>query len=111
MPAHYIWLFFAILTETLGTTALQASQQFTRFWPSVAVAVFYAASFYFMSIALKVMPVGIVYAIWSGLGIVLIAGIGFVLFGQRLDWPAMFGLAMIIGGILVIHLFSASQTH
>ncbi|MDF3413846.1 multidrug efflux SMR transporter [Sulfitobacter sp. M57] len=111
MPAHYIWLFFAILTETLGTTALQASQQFTRFWPALAVVVFYGLSFYCMSFALRAMPVGIVYAIWSGLGIVLIAGIGFVLFGQKLDLPAMLGLAMIIGGILIIHLFSATNTH
>ncbi|GAA6175264.1 DMT family transporter [Sulfitobacter pacificus] len=111
MPAHYIWLFFAILTETLGTTALQASQQFTRFWPALAVVVFYGLSFYCMSFALRAMPVGIVYAIWSGLGIVLIAGIGFVLFGQKLDMPALLGLALIISGILIIHLFSASNTH
>jgi small multidrug resistance pump len=111
MPAHYIWLFFAILTETMGTTALQASQQFTRFWPAVATIVFYAMSFYFMSFALKAMPVGIVYAIWSGLGIVLIACIGYVLFGQKLDLPAIFGLALIIAGILVIHLFSKTSTH
>lgn len=111
MPTHYIWLFFAILCETLGTTALQASQQFSRVWPSVGVVIFYGLSFYCMSFALKVMPVGVVYAIWSGLGIVLIAGIGLVLFGQRLDWPAMLGLGLIIAGILIIHLFSASTTH
>ena len=111
MPTHYIWLFFAILTETLGTTALQASQQFTRLWPSVGVVIFYGLSFYFMSIALKFMPVGIVYAIWSGLGIVLISGIGYVLFGQKLDLAAILGLAMIIGGIVIIHMFSASSTH
>jgi small multidrug resistance pump len=111
MPAHYIWLFFAILTETLGTTALQASQQFTRLWPSVAVVVFYGLSFYCMSFALRAMPVGIVYAIWSGLGIVLIAGIGYVLFGQKLDGPAIIGLAMIISGIVIIHLFSQTSTH
>ncbi len=111
MPAHYIWLFVAILTETLGTTALQASQQFTRFWPAVAVVVFYGLSFYCMSFALKAMPVGIVYAIWSGLGIVLIACIGLVLFGQKLDLAAVLGLGLIIAGILVIHLFSATNTH
>ena len=111
MPAHYIWLFVAVLTETLGTTALQASQQFSRFWPSVAVVVCYAMSFYFMSIALKYMPVGIVYAIWSGLGIVLIAGIGYVLFGQKLDPAAILGLSLIILGILVIHLFSNTNAH
>lgn len=111
MPSHYLWLFVAILTETLGTTALQASQQFTRLWPSIGAVVAYALSFYFLSIALKFMPVGIVYAIWSGLGIVLIAIIGYLLFGQRLDWPAIVGLGMIIAGILVIHLFSTTHTH
>ncbi|MEP5728754.1 MAG: multidrug efflux SMR transporter [Sulfitobacter sp.] len=111
MPAHYIWLFFAILSETLGTTALQASQQFSKFWPSVGVIVFYMLSFYCMSFALKAMPVGIVYAIWSGLGIVMIAGIGFLLFGQKLDLAALLGLALIIAGIGIIHLFSASSSH
>ena len=111
MPPHYIWLFIAILTETLGTTALQASQQFTRLWPTIAVVVFYGLSFYFLSLALRVMLVGVVYAIWSGLGIVLIAGIGYLLFGQRLDLPALLGLAMIISGILVIHLFSQTNVH
>lgn len=108
MPPHYIYLFAAIVAETIGTTALQASQQFSRFWPSVLVVVAYAISFYLLSMTLRVMPVGIVYAIWSGLGIVLIAAIGFVVFHQHLDLPAVLGLAMIIGGILVIHLFSAA---
>lgn len=111
MPPHYIYLFFAVLAETIGTTALQASQQFTRFGPSVLVVIAYATSFYLMSFALKAMPVGIVYAIWSGLGIIFIAGIGFVVFGQRLDLAAILGLAMIISGILVIHLLSNSTTH
>ena len=90
---------------------MQASAQFTRLWPSVLVVLAYGLSFFFMSLALKVMPVGIVYAIWSGLGIVLIAAIGYVLFGQRLDLPALLGLGLIIAGILVIHLFSDSATH
>ena len=108
---HYMWLFIAIIAETIGTTALQASQQFTRLWPSVAVVVFYLVSFYFMALALKVMPVGIVYAIWSGLGIVCIAAIGYFLFDQRLDGPALLGLSFIITGILIIHLFSGTTTH
>ena len=111
MPAAYIYLVLAILTETLGTTALQASQQFSRLWPSVAVVVFYGTSFFLMSLALRTMPVGIVYAIWSGLGIVFIAAIGFVLFGQRLDAPAVVGIGLILGGILVIHLFSKATPH
>lgn len=111
MPLHYLYLVVAIAAETIGTTALQASAQFTRLWPSVLVVVAYGLSFYFMALTLKVMPVGIVYAIWSGLGIVLIAAIGFVIFGQRLDWPAVLGLVLIITGILVIHLFSSSASH
>ena len=108
---HYLWLVLAILAETLGTTALQASDQFTRFWPSVAVVVSYGIAFYFLGLTLKYMPVGIVYAVWSGLGIVCIAGIGYVLFGQKLDAPALLGLGLILCGILIIHLFSNSTTH
>ncbi len=111
MPLHYVYLVIAIAAETVGTTALQASAQFTRLWPSILVVAAYGVSFYFMALALRVMPVGIVYAIWSGLGIVLIAGIGFVVFGQRLDVPAVLGLALIIAGIVVIHLFSGSAMH
>ncbi|MEM7321040.1 MAG: multidrug efflux SMR transporter [Pseudomonadota bacterium] len=111
MPSLYLILFLAVAAETVGTTALQASQQFTRLTPSIIVVIAYALSFYLLSIALKSMPVGIVYAIWSGLGIVLIAIIGLVVFGQRLDWPAILGLAMIIAGILVIHLFSSTTQH
>ncbi|MEM6635020.1 MAG: SMR family transporter [Pseudomonadota bacterium] len=111
MPFHYVYLFFAILAETVGTTALQASQQFTRPLPTILVVVAYGASFYLMSITLKFMPVGIVYAIWSGLGIVFIAAIGFAVFGQRLDFPAVAGIALIVAGILVIHLFSTTSSH
>jgi len=108
---HYLYLMAAVLAETIGTTALQASQQFTRLLPSVIVVVAYGLSFFLMSLTLKVMPVGIVYAIWSGLGIVLIATIGFLVFGQRIDLPAIAGMALIIAGILVIHLFSSSSGH
>ncbi len=111
MPQTYLILFLAVIAETIGTTALQASQQFTRFWPSILVLVGYGFAFYLLALTLRVMPVGIVYAIWSGLGIALIALIGFLVFGQRLDWPAILGLAMILGGILVIHLFSATAGH
>ena len=110
MPAYLI-LALAVLAETIGTTALQASQQFTRLWPSVVVVLAYAVSFYLLSVTLKVMPVGVVYALWSGLGIILIAIIGFAVFGQRLDLPALVGLAMIIAGIAVIHLFSNATPH
>lgn len=111
MPIHYVYLFFAVLAETIGTTALQASQQFSKFWPSVLVVVAYGVAFFLLGLALKYMPVGIAYAIWSGLGIVLISGIGFIVFGQTLDLPALLGLSLIILGILIIHLFSATAGH
>lgn len=107
----YLILFLAIAAETVGTTALQASQQFTRLWPSVLVVIAYGLSFWLLSLTLKTMPVGIVYAIWSGLGIVLIALIGLTVFGQRLDLPAILGMGLILTGILVIHLFSNASPH
>lgn len=110
MPVYLI-LALAVLAETIGTTALQASQQFSRLVPSLIVVLAYALSFYLLSMTLKVMPVGVVYALWSGLGIVLIAAIGFAVFGQRLDAAAIIGLTMIIGGIAIIHLFSNTAPH
>lgn len=110
MPT-YVILALAVLAETIGTTALQASQQFTRPLPSIIVIVAYVLSFYLLSITLKTMPVGVVYALWSGLGVILIAVIGLVVFGQRLDLPAILGLALIIAGIAVIHLFSRAAPH
>lgn len=111
MPIHYLYLVLAILAETIGTTALQASQQFSRFGPSCVVVVSYGVAFYLLALALRFMPVGVAYAIWSGLGIVLIALIGLVMFGQKLDIAAVIGLGLIIAGILTIHLFSHSVGH
>ncbi|ATG35607.1 multidrug transporter EmrE [Phaeobacter piscinae] len=111
MPLHYLYLVLAVAAETIGTTALQASQQFTRLGPSLLVVVGYGFAFYLMALTLRHMPVGIVYAIWSGLGIFLIAIIGWVVFGQRLDLPAVLGLLLILAGILVIHLFSNTTGH
>lgn len=111
MPKHYLFLLMAVLTETIGTTALQASQQFSRVWPSVIVVVAYGLSFYLMALTLRYMPVGIVYALWSGLGILSIAAIGYVAFDQRLDSPAVLGMILIVTGIAVIHLFSKTAGH
>jgi len=111
MPKHYLFLLAAIVTETAGTAALQASEQFTRLWPSLIVIVTYAASFYFMSFALRHMQLGIVYAIWSGLGIVAIAAIGFVVFGQKIDLAGLIGMTLILVGVIVIHLYSETATH
>lgn len=107
----YLILVFAVVFETIGTSALQASQQFSRLGPSALVVVSYVVSFVLLGWALKFMPVGIAYAIWSGLGIVMIAVIGFVVFGQRLDLPAVAGMVLILAGILVIHLFSNTAPH
>ena len=111
MPLHYIYLILAVAAETVGTTALQASQQFTRLVPSLIVVGGYGIAFFLLSLTLRVMPVGIVYAIWSGLGIVFIALIGFLAFGQRLDLPAIIGISLVLAGILVIHLFSKTAGH
>ncbi|WP_299148024.1 SMR family transporter [uncultured Tateyamaria sp.] len=111
MPLHYVYLILAVTAETIGTTALQASNQFTRFGPTVVVVLAYGVAFYFLGIALKYIPVGIAYALWSGLGIVLIALIGFAVFGQRLDGAALLGLGLIVAGIVVIQVFSDTATH
>ncbi len=110
MPA-YLALILAVAAETIGTSALQASQQFSRFWPSVLVLVAYALAFYLLALTLRTIPVGIAYALWSGLGILFIALIGFLVFGQRLDLPAVLGMALIIAGIAVIQLFSSTVSH
>ncbi|EXJ15906.1 DMT family transporter [Imhoffiella purpurea] len=104
----WILLFFAILSETLATLALKASEDFTRLWPSVVVVVGYGAAFYLLSKTLKTIPVGISYAVWSGVGIVLITIAGWILFDQKLDLAAVIGIAMILGGVLVLNLFSKS---
>ncbi len=111
MTTAYIYLILAIISETIGTVALQASQQFTRLGPSVIVVIGYALSFYLLAYTLKYMQIGIVYAIWSGLGIVFIAMIAYLVYGQKLDLPAVLGISMILAGILIIHLFSNSATH
>lgn len=111
MPHHYIYLILAVIFETAGTSAIQASQQFSRLWPSVMVVVCFAAAFWFLSLTLRTMPVGIMYAMWSGLGIMLIAIIGFVVFGQKLDLPALLGIACILTGIVIINVFSSSGHH
>ncbi len=111
MPTHIVTLLLAVVFETIGTTALQASQQFTKPVPSLIVLVAYGLAFYLLSITLKTMPVGIMYAIWSGLGILLIAIIGWVVFRQSLDFPAILGISFILAGILIIQLFSKTAVH
>ncbi len=110
MPPHVIALIGAIVAEVIGTSALQASQQFTRIGPSLVAIVGYGASLYLLAIALRTIPVGIAYAIWSGLGVVLISLVGLVMFGQKLDLAAVLGLSLIIAGVVVLQVFSTSTT-
>ena len=107
----YAYLIAAIILEVIGTSALQASEQFTKPKPLILTVLGYAASFYFLSLVLRTMPVGIAYAIWSGLGIVLISAVGWFRFGQTLDTPAIIGLGLIIAGVCVVNLFSSAAGH
>ena len=107
----YAALGLAIVTEVAGTTSLQLSKQLTEVLPTAVMGVCYLASLYFLSLALKTMPIGIAYAIWSGLGIVLISAIGYVKFRQSLDTPAMIGVGLIVAGVVIANLFSKSIAH
>lgn len=104
-------LAIAIVCETIGTSFLKQSEQFSRLLPTLVTVISYATSFYFLGIALKTLPVGIAYAIWSGLGIVLISLVGLVAFKQHLDLAACIGLGLIIAGVAVVNLFSKSIGH
>lgn len=107
----YLILLLAIIFETIATSYLKQSEQFTKLLPSILTILGYAAAFYCLSIVLKSIPVGIAYAIWSGVGIILIALIGFFVFKQHLDLPAIIGLGLIIAGVVVINVFSHSISH
>lgn len=108
---NYLFLSVAIVFEVLATTALKQSDGLTRLWPSLATVVGYALAFYFLSLPLRVLPVGVVYAVWSGVGIVFITAIGWLWFRQSLDIAAVAGISLIIAGVLVINLFSKTLTH
>lgn len=107
----YLYLGIAIVFEVIGTSALQASESFSRLVPSLITAVTYAASFLFLAQTLKTIPVGIAYALWSGIGIVLIAAVGWFWFKQALDTPALLGLSLIVAGVVVVNAFSESLPH
>ncbi|ARP85717.1 DMT family transporter [Bordetella genomosp. 9] len=104
----WVYLFTAIVAEIIGTSALKASDGFSRFLPSAVTVVGYGVAFYFLSLTLRQMPMGVAYAIWSGVGIALITLVGFVFFDQRLDLPALVGMALIIAGVVVMNVFSSS---
>ncbi|OAM53325.1 multidrug transporter [Methylovorus sp. MM2] len=108
---HWWAISIAIRAEVIATTSLKASNEFTRLWPSVVVILGYAVAFYFMTISLRVLPVGIMYAVWSGVGIVLVSLLGWLVYRQSLDIPAIMGITLIITGVVVINVFSKSVTH
>ncbi|ARO87236.1 QacE family quaternary ammonium compound efflux SMR transporter [Nitrosospira lacus] len=107
------WLFLsvAIVSEVVATSALKASNGFTRLWPSLLVVAGYGIAFFFLSLTLRTIPVGVAYAVWSGAGIVLITLVGWLVFGQSLDTPAIIGLTLIIAGVVVLQAFSKSAIH
>jgi small multidrug resistance pump len=102
----YLYLALAILTEVIATSALKASEEFTKLVPSFIVLVGYGAAFYLMTLVIRTIPIGITYAVWSGIGIVLIALVGAIFYKQIPDLPAVIGMGLIISGVVVIHLFS-----
>jgi len=109
--SQWLYLSIAIAAEVTGTSFLKSSEGFTRLGPSAVVVVGYLVSFYFLSLTLKTMPVGIAYAVWAGVGVALITLIGWKFFAQSLDLPALIGIAMIVTGVIVINVFSSSVTH
>jgi small multidrug resistance pump len=108
---QWMFLFIAIVSEVIATSALKATADFTKLWPSVIVVVGYASAFYFLSLTLRTIPVGIAYAIWSGLGVALIALVAWVLYGQTLDVPAFVGIALIVAGVVVLNVYSKTVPH
>jgi small multidrug resistance pump len=107
----WILLLIAIVCETAATSALKSSEGFTRPWPSLFVVAGYAAAFYFLSLTLRVIPVGVAYAIWSAVGIALVTLVGWVVFKQKLDAPALLGMALIVSGVVLMTVFSKSSVH
>ncbi|CAI0909857.1 Methyl viologen resistance protein C [Serratia proteamaculans] len=106
-----MYLTMAIVAEVIATTMLKASEGFTRLWPSLVVVVGYAVAFWGLSMVVKTMPLGIVYAIWSGMGIVLVSIAAVFVYQQKLDLPAVLGMGLIIAGVLVINLLSKTAAH
>ena len=111
LPTHWLYLGIAIVAEVIGTSFLKSSAGFTRFWPSLIVVVGYAVAFYFLAVTLRTMSVGIAYAVWAGAGVALITLIGWIFYREPLDAPALVGIALIVAGVAVINLYSASVAH
>jgi small multidrug resistance pump len=111
MFKHWLILFVAIASEVVATSALKSSEGFSRLRPSVTVVIGYGIAFYCLALTLRVIPMGVVYAIWSGTGIVLITLVGWFLFEQKLDLPALLGIGLIASGVFVMNVFSKTMGH
>ena len=107
----YLYLLLAIVAEVIATSSLKATEEFTKPGPTLVMVAGYGLAFYFMTLALRTLPLGITYAIWSGLGIVLISIMGLILYNEKLDLAAVIGMGLIILGVIVIHVFSKSVHH
>ena len=107
----FLILLLAILAEVAATSALKASENFTRLLPSIIVVTGYGVAFFCLSFTLKTLPLGVAYAIWSGVGTALVAMVGWLFYKQQLDLPAVLGIALIIAGTLVLNLFSKVPVH
>ena len=108
---NYAYLALAILAEVIATSCLKWSEGFTKLWPSVVTVVGYGIAFYFLSLTLRTIPTGIAYAIWSGVGVVLIVAVAWLFQGQKLDAPAIVGIGLIVAGVAVMNLFSKAMVH
>lgn len=107
----WLILMLAIAAEVVATSSLKASEGFTRLWPSTLVVLGYALAIYLLSLVLKSIPVGVAYAIWSGLGVVLITLVAWLMYGQRIDLPGLIGMGLIVAGVVVLNLFSSTSVH
>jgi small multidrug resistance pump len=108
---QWIYLAIAIAAEVVGTSFLRASEGFTKLVPSLIVVAAYGVAFFFLSLTLEKIPVGIAYAVWSGAGVTLIAAIGWLFLGQKLDAAAILGMGLIVAGVVVLNLFSKTAAH
>jgi len=106
----YVYLFFAIMFEVTGTLLLPVSRSFTKFWPTLTLAVCYLLSFYLLTFAIRTIPISIAYASWSGLGVFTIAIMGVFLFDQTLNWQSILGLFMIVAGVILVNFYSLSHS-
>jgi small multidrug resistance pump len=108
---HWLYLAVAIVSEVVATSALKATGEFTRWFPTLLVVVGYASAFYFLTLTLRTIPLGVTYAIWSGVGMALISLVGWIVYHQTLDAAAFVGISLIVAGVVVLNFFSKTVPH